>query len=94
MDLTQLTEQVVTLGVLTSKKVELEHKKFQIEAKNLDLESRSSIEKQTMSLYITNSEYTQVVDKLSETEIQLSELKVLVPYLLRIAELESIVEDI
>jgi len=94
MDLTQLTEQVVTLGVLTSKKVELEHKKFQIESKNLDLESRSSIEKQTMSLYITNPEYTQVVDKLSETEIQLSELKVLVPYLLRIAELESIVEEI
>ena len=94
MDLTQLTEQVVTLGVLTSKKVELEHKKFQIESKNLDLESRSSIEKQTMSLYITNSEYTQIVDKLSETEIQLSELKVLVPYLLRIADLESIVEDI
>lgn len=95
MDLQLIKEDIELFGVFGSKKVELEHKKFQIEATCLDLESRSSIEKQTMALYTVNDEYKQTVDKLTEVDVVLAQLKVTVPYLLRIAELESVtLEDL
>lgn len=88
VNLETLKDNVSTLSTLIRDKVVKEHQKFSYEASALDLESRTAIDKQIMALYSSDQRYKDIVDNLAELEANLASLKVTVPNMLRIAELE------